>query len=58
VRAYAAERYGGLAPDPAPVFDAWSALRPWMALLWLEKAPAQAGRQLAALLRSAGDPKP
>ncbi len=57
VRAYAAERYGGLAPDPAPVVDAWHVLRPWMALLWLERAPAQAGRRLSALLRSAGEPR-
>ncbi len=57
-RAYAAERYGGLAPDPSPVMDAWSVLRPWMALLWLEKVPAQAGRRLSAILRSAGEPNP
>ena len=56
-RAYAAERYGGQAPDPAPVMDAWRVLRPWMALLWLEKAPSQARQRLSASLRSVSEPK-
>ncbi len=56
-RAYAAERYGGLTQDPAPVLDAWTVLRPWMALLWIEKAPGQVRQHLALSFRSAREPK-
>ena len=51
-RAYAAERFGGPAPDPAPVMDAWRALGPWMALLWIEKAPAHALQRRTASPRT------
>jgi transglutaminase-like putative cysteine protease len=57
-RSYAAERYGGLKPDPAPVSEAWRALGPWMALLWIEKAPAQALRRRAASLLGEVEPSP
>jgi transglutaminase-like putative cysteine protease len=49
-RAYAAERYGGIAPDPAPVIEAWRNLGPWMTLLWIERAPTQAFQRRAASL--------
>jgi hypothetical protein len=55
-RAYAAERYGGLSPDPSPAVEAWNVLRPWMALLWIEKAPAQARQRLARSFQSAREP--
>jgi transglutaminase-like putative cysteine protease len=56
-RAYAAERYGGMAPDPAPVADAWRALGPWMALLWIEKAPGHALQRRTASLRAGSEPR-
>jgi transglutaminase-like putative cysteine protease len=47
-QAYAAERFGGVACDAAPVQEAWRALGPWMLLLWLEKAPRRARARLSA----------
>ena len=56
-RAYAAERYGGPAPDPTPVTEAWRNLGPWMTLMWIEKAPAQALQRRVTSLHSRSAPE-